>query len=223
MEAWRVNISVQATLVCAFREFLSQVPSAPDRGGYASMKRLAMFLAFVLAATGCGQNNSRTPPPSSGHSIFDALLARESINARVKEVEQDLSGDTNKTIGQGGVRPQQWNDSRQGREQALARELLRDLQPSLKQMSVPDLLAAMKLYPAYSSAAPQGVAYWLCGEGNQMIIDELKSRPAAQLEPLKTLVRDKKSEVFLNESHSANLGTLCHEILKAKGVVVPDA
>ncbi len=56
-----------------------------------------------------------------------------------------------------------------------------------------------------------------------MIIDEIKSRPVEQLDPLKSLTRDKKFEVFLNESYSADLGILCQEILKKKGVVVPDA
>ena len=31
----RANISVQATPACAFCEFLTQVPGAPDRGRYA--------------------------------------------------------------------------------------------------------------------------------------------------------------------------------------------
>lgn len=190
---------------------------------YASMRLLMIFLALAFVATGCGWSSSQLSPPPSGHSIFDGVLAKESVKARVKEVEQDRPGDVIKTVGEGGARPQRWNDSRQSREQALARELLHAFAPSLKQMSVPDLLGAMKLYPAYSNGCPEGVAYWLCGEGNQMIIDELKSRPAGQLEPLKALVRDKKSEVFLNESYSANLGTLCREILEKKGVVVPDA
>ncbi len=190
---------------------------------YASTKRIAMLLALILTATGCSWNNSRTPSARYGHSIFDDLLAKESIQVRVKEVEQDLPGDVMKAIGEGGLRPQRWNDTREGREKGLAQELLRELQPALRSMRAAELVAAMKLYPMYSNEGPRGVAYWLCGEGNQMIIDELRSRSAGELKPLNGLVRDKTSEVFLNESYSENLGILCREMLREKGVMVPDA
>lgn len=186
------------------------------------MTRIALFLALVLVVTGCGHKMSEGEVSLPGHSAFDGILARQSVIDRVKQIELDLRGDVYKSIGEGTVRPQHWNDSRRTREFEFADELLHEFQPSLKQMSVSDLISAMKLYPVFSGDSPRGVAYWLCGEGNQMIIDEIELRPVYRLGPLKLLTRDNRFEVFLNESYSANLDILCQEILNKKGVVVPD-
>jgi hypothetical protein len=185
------------------------------------MKRIAILLAVFLTTAGCNHKGSETSANLYEHSIFDSILARDGMQERVKKAEQDLPGDVYKTIGEGGVMPMRWNDSRQTREQKIADELLHDLQPSLKQMSVSNLVSAMKIEPWFSDS-PEGVAYWLCGEGNKMIIDEIKSRPVEQLEPLKALAKIQKYEVFLNESYSADLGILCQEILADKGIVVRD-
>ena len=131
------------------------------------MTRIALFMALVLATTGCGHKSSEGAASLHDHSAFDGILARQSVSERVKQIEQDLPGDVYKSIGEGTVRPQRWNDSRQTREQEFARELLHEFQPSLKQMSVSDLISAMKMYPRISGGCPNGVAYWLCARGTR--------------------------------------------------------
>jgi hypothetical protein len=190
------------------------------------MKCIELILALVIAAAGCGHKSPEAAARWHGHSVFDTILTRQDVMEQVKQAERDLPGDVYRTTGEGTKMPMHWKDSRQTREVEVARELLRELQPSLRQMSVSELISAMKIYPVLSpDSPPHGVAYWLYGEGNQMIIDELKSRPVQQLKPLKKLARDKKLkfEVFLNESDSADLRCLCQEILEQKGVVIPDA
>ena len=188
---------------------------------YASMKRILSFGALVLVTASCSRDSSPVVPSLSGHSIFDTLLSRPSVSERVKQAELDLPGDVYKSAGVGTARPMHWNDSRQTRELDIGRELLRELQPALKRMSVSDLISAMKLYPRLTPTCPSGVAYVLYGEGNKMIIDEIESRPVQQLAPLNSLAKDQKYEVFLNGTYSEDLGILCQMILKKKELWCP--
>ena len=91
--------------------------------------------------------------------------------------------------------------------------------PLLKQMSVSELIDAMKIYPLYYHAygGPQGVllAVWA---GNQEIIKEIRSRPADQLEPLKSFAKGQKFEVFLNDNDAENLALLSYDILTMNGI-----
>jgi hypothetical protein len=89
------------------------------------------------------------------------------------------------------------NDSRERREMALAAKVLDGVKPGLRKMDVTALVKSLKVFPYLGSLTNDisGVAYYVYRDGNQMIINELRSRPKSELQVLNQLADD-KVEVF---------------------------
>ena len=176
-----------------------------------------MTCAFLL--TGC----SRSPRQDAVHirgargpSILDEPLRQEIVRKRVTEAEQDFPTDTWKTTT-GGM-AQHWNQSRRERELKISGELLAELEPKLKQMSVPQLLDSIKTWPNSGPGRIDGVSYSLYVEGNHAILRELKQRPSGDLEYLREF---QGNSTFIFESDQGPkpmFGQFCSEVLIERGL-----
>jgi hypothetical protein len=118
-----------------------------------------------------------------------ALLAPERSND-VQAAERDLPGDKWATD------PWRANLTREDREHAVALQILAGIRPTLKTMSARDLVSSLKVVPQeVGGSGFPGVAYYVYLDGNQMILDEIRTRPRVQIRDLAASA-DTKSEVF---------------------------
>jgi len=143
-------------------------------------------------------------------SILEQPLYRSDIQQRIKQAEQDLPTDEWVTNPMSG----HYNHSRWQRELNVSNELLQEVEPKLKKMSVPELFDSIMTEPTNSTSVKiSGVADQLYIDGNHAIINELKKRPNAELEYLKKFQRDMRLIVDSSQGQYGFMGSLCQEIL----------
>lgn len=146
----------------------------------------------ILILGSCMQTRQPSRPSPSAHEsvVLDDLLKGSSTASRVREVERDLPADAWRAGGH--TRPRPVNLSRVEREAALACELLEPLKSALAKMSAEQLLHSLKTIPYGSAETFSGVAYYVYRDGNRLILEELSSRPAYQLESLQRFENDSR-------------------------------
>jgi hypothetical protein len=141
--------------------------------------RLASAIVLLLLCACNRPGGSSTPPP---YSILDEVLAEQQYSNAIAQAERDLPTD------EWELKPYRFNSSRAQREAEVAKTLLAEVRPRLKRMSVPALVKSMKADPGGSFG---GVADPVYAGGNKMVIQEIKSRPRAELAVLPKLADDK--------------------------------
>lgn len=180
-------------------------------------KRIASILsclciALMALAMSCGQKAAppATPPKLS---ILDQLLEPEEVKVRVKAAKQELPDDEWQTGPES--RPGRYNVSRFRREVGLARDLLTSMEPRLSQLAPLELLESVKTISYGTGETFHGVSYYIYREGNKLLIKELVSRPASELDLLKPFLSDRR-EVFTGDNGSSLLiGELVgHDLLR---------
>jgi hypothetical protein len=95
----------------------------------------------------------------------------------------------------------------------MAAELIQEVQPKLKRMSVSNLLESLKAFPSISPEHAHGVAYHLYVEGNQAIIAELKSRPPRDLTYLTNFLQDSRFVVQGPDGAPLTVASLCQGLV----------
>src|SRR5256885_11755004 len=142
----------------------------------------------VLLVFGCNRAPEPKTPPPSPASIFDEVVARPRYSNAIVQAEQDLPSD------RWEEKPFHYNASRGDRVWAVAKPMLDEVTPRFKEMSVTNLVRSFKVVPyPYGFMTNQlgDVAECVYAVGNQLIINEIKSRPPEQLRGLRNLGSDK--------------------------------
>src|SRR5579871_213385 len=138
-----------------------------------SIIRGSIFALVLCAFRSAAQTSPPPATPATGTAqpvLFDQLLARADILARLKTADQELPTDqwhTNALTGNANV-------TRLQREFEVGDSLLQELRPKLEKLSTCELLAQLKTFPPGSSASPEGAAYTVYFSGNKEIINLLK-------------------------------------------------
>ena len=147
------------------------------------MRLTSAILLVILCA--CNKPGGSSAPRHTAplpHSILDEVLAEQQYSNAIAQAKRDLPTD------KWEQRPFRFNSSRAHREGEIARMLLAEVRPRLKLMSVTALVKSLKTDPGGSFG---GVADPLYAGGNTMIVEEIKSRPRAELAVLPKLADDK--------------------------------
>jgi hypothetical protein len=176
-----IGLSLARTRVGA----ISSAARSTSRVAEGSVESLAIWRAIpllVLLATGCGQkpvrDNRGVLPPSG---IQDKVLVKASYSNAVTEAERDLPTDEWKEL------PWRFNYSRFQRECTVARQMLEEITPELKRMSVTQLVRSLKVTSSFAPDDFVGVAGCLYESGAAAIIAEIQSRPRTELSVLPSL------------------------------------
>jgi hypothetical protein len=143
---------------------------------------IGLCLASIVLAASCSPH-APAPVAPPQLTVLDQLLQPEDVKARVKAAEQDLPDDEWRSGGE--TRPGRHNISRSSREGHLAHELLSSLGPRLNGMSPRQLLDQLKLFPYSDYGSFAGVAYYIYRDGNEVIVGELKTKGASELDSLR--------------------------------------
>jgi hypothetical protein len=174
--------------------------------------------AVLLLAFGASCNSARTSKALHENTVLDRVLMSQEVILRIRSIEQDLPGD----VWQVGPssRPGRHNTSRATREVRCADELLREIQPRLKDISARDLFNSIVLEKRVFSSPISGVAYYVYMLGNDMIIRELAGRPPPELNVLRRHQDDYRETFTGDNGPSRTLRdivrfTLFHEALSS--------
>ena len=113
------------------------------------------------------------------HQTFlDEVLTKSEYAGAIRQAERDLPDD--RWDGANG----HYNVSRSGRESAVASKILADIKPSVRNMSVSQLMQSLKVVSYPTGILTNdffGVRGDVYARGNFMIIKEIKSRPKSEL------------------------------------------
>ena len=121
-------------------------------------------------------------------TVLDRVLAQPDYSNAIVQAQRDLPGDKWRD------KPWHYNVSRDQREYAVSKAMLGEIRPRLRSMSVTELVGSFKMTPYPEGAltnAYEGVAMYLFADGNEAIINEIKSRPTNELQVLRALATDK--------------------------------
>ena len=153
------------------------------------MRSIVAFL-FVALVLGCEKEHRESQITSSktqAQSLLDEILASSEASNLMAHAECDLSEDkwTNE--------PWRHNVSRSKREIAASQQLLARIESKLKKMTVADLISSLKVvsYDEMMTNRFSGVAHYTYRHGNQMILQEVISRPKIEIEDLRNLRDDR--------------------------------
>jgi len=152
-----------------------------------SAGKLAWALGVgALSLCSCGKPPSASSPPVAvvRTPIFDQIAAEPKYSNAIAQADQDLPGD------RWEKKPFNINHSRWERVAPIGREILLEVKPKLKEMTVAELMHCLKVQDG-SGFVTCYMGDALYPEGNNMIIVEIKSRAAAEREVLRTWPRDK--------------------------------
>ncbi len=151
--------------------------------------RAWLFIPAVLVC-GCNQAPQQRVPATAPQTlnILDEALAKPKYSNAIVQAQQQLPTDKWED------KPFRRNVSREQRVWAVAKPMLDEITPRLKEMSVSNLVNSFKVVPY-----PWGVLTNQLGEveecvyaiGNQLIKNEIKARPREQLLGLQKLGSDK--------------------------------
>jgi hypothetical protein len=151
------------------------------------MRLLVLICAALLC--GCGKSPHQASPPVAAQAttILDQVLAKPEYSNSIVAAQQDLATDA------WNDKPYRYNSSRAAREWAVASRMLAEIKPRLKQMDITNLVGSLKVFPinSFSAFDIKRVAESVYLQGNKLIMDEIKSRPASELRALRTLGNDK--------------------------------
>src|SRR4051794_30281546 len=114
--------------------------------------RVLLFISALLMF-GCSASHKQTEQPVAiPPCILDEAFQRPEFAAAIKQAERDLSDDT------WHDKPWHRNFSRDRREVAVATNILATVEPKFSQMSVTELVHALKVVPRISGEDFEGVA-----------------------------------------------------------------
>jgi hypothetical protein len=148
------------------------------------------FIISVLLLSGCAASHPSSEWSSTAqNTILDQVVAKREYRSDIKQAEQDLPGD------QWREQPWRSNVSRFHRESGVAQQMLDEIRPKLKQMTVTELARSLKVTPRMHFPNVAGVAYYVFRDGNRMIISEIQSRPKSELSVLPGLA-DENMELW---------------------------
>ena len=143
--------------------------------------------------------------------MLDAALQQPEVADVIKQAERDLPDDTWQD------KPWRANVSRTEREYEVATNILATFEPKFSQMTVAELIHALKVVPYPSLDDFRGVAGDVYEMGNRAIIRQIKSRPAEELRVLPGLADDKLEVYEGPQGPGDTLFSLIHwEILHDK-------
>ena len=146
------------------------------------------FILSALLLCGCTvSRQAANPSAPSQLSVFDEALANLKYVNAIRQAERDLPGDTMVK------KPFPANLTRERREYQVATNILAELEPRLKQMSVTRLVQSLKVEGGPSpqaSASWGGVADFVYVGGYALIKKEIQARPANELRVLPGLADD---------------------------------
>ncbi len=138
--------------------------------------------AFVCATLcfGCGDRQLRRAQwehPIKRTPVFDLVASTPVYSNAIAAADRDLPGDEWTTT------PFCDNLSRGRRVAPIAKRILEEVRPKLKQMTVVELACCLKVQDG-TGFVTNYIADWIYPEGNQMIIAEMRSRPAQERQKL---------------------------------------
>ena len=140
------------------------------------------FMVSVLLLCGCGTTHpAAKPDPAAQETVFDVALAEPRYSDAIRQAEREVPGDERID------KPFPANVSRERREYQVATNILAELKPKLKQMSVTELVLSLKIESAPGVVVSNdfsGVASDVYVGGYNMIKKEILSRPKKQLQVL---------------------------------------
>jgi hypothetical protein len=147
--------------------------------------RLALDCMCAMLCFGCGAKQPRSVSSIASINrtpIFDLVTGSLGCSNAIMAADRDLPGDKWMTS------PFHVNESRGSRVAPIAKRILEEVRPKLKQMSVVELGHCLKVqdgtgYTGY-------IADPLYAEGNEMIIAEMRSRSAQERQMLLDLPFD---------------------------------
>jgi hypothetical protein len=150
-----------------------------------------LLLISALFVFGCSASHKQTeqPPVAIQPCILDEALQRSEFAEAIKQAERDLPDDKWQD------KPWRANISRARREVAVSTNILATAEPKFSQMSVTELIHALKVVPRIGGDDFVGVAGYVYTIGNAEIIKQIQSRPKDELSVLPGLAND-KMEVY---------------------------
>lgn len=151
--------------------------------------RASVLICSALLCVGCDKTPRHTAPGevSQRHTILDEVLAKPQYSNSIVEAQRDLPTDKWES------EPYHHNASRDQRERSVATQMLAEVKPHIREMSVSNLVGSFKLIAHRYGILTnnfEGVAGCVYAIGNQLIINELKSRPFDDLAVLRKLGND---------------------------------
>lgn len=161
--------------------------------------RLATILIFgylVSIACGCGKHEP-APDRAVQASILDVQMA--GADKEIKEAERTLDTDYWQT---NSIKNQVINRSKTQREDELAAAILQRIKTQSRSVDAFTLVRSIKTYNLRKEnpAKPiNGLAYSVYLQGNQILISELKNRPADDLRAVLPLLNNSE-EIFTGDS-----------------------
>ena len=133
------------------------------------------FVILMFLICGCAS----THKPASSHQTFlDEVLSKTEYADTIQQAERDLPDDRWESSNG------HYNVSRSIRESAVASKILADIKPTVREMSVSQLMQSLKVvsYPmGILTNDFFGVRGDVYARGNFMITKEIKSRPKSEL------------------------------------------
>jgi hypothetical protein len=171
--------------------------------------RVLVFISALLLF-GCTKPQQKAEPPVVIQPcILDKALQRAEFAEAIKQAERDLPDDKWRD------KPWRMNESRDRREFAVATNILATVEPKFSQMSVTELVHALKISPRLAPEDFGGVAGYVYEIGNAEIIKQIQSRPKDELSVLPSLADDKVEVYEGPQGPGDTLGDLIHwRILK---------
>lgn len=174
-------------------------------------RRLGCTLIITIALMACGPQPLRLqdqPPPNATTrtAIFDEAARAPKYASAIAEADRDLPGDQWSSLG-----PRE-NISRNRRVAVIARNILLDLRPRFRRMTVTELMRCLKVEDG-TGFVTNYIADPLYAEGNSMIIFELKSRPPAERRVLLYWPRDGAYVDTGSDGESRTVDELVHGLL----------
>jgi hypothetical protein len=144
-----------------------------------------IFVILMFLVCGCAS----THKPAASHKTFlDWALTKSVYADDIRQAERDLPNDRWESSNG------HYNVSRSMRENAVASKILADIKPTVRKMSVPQLMQSLKVvsYPmGILTNDFSGVRGDVYCRGNFTITTEIKSRPRGQLEFLQGFADDR--------------------------------
>jgi hypothetical protein len=148
-----------------------------------------LTLALICSSMcfGCDTKQTRRvelAPSIKRTPIFDLVASTPDYSNAIVVADRDLPGDV-WTTG-----PMRVNESRGQRLAPIAKNILEEVRPKLKQMSVVELVHCLKVEDG-SGFATGYIADYLYPEGSEMIIAEMRLRPVRERQSLLGLPLDR--------------------------------
>jgi hypothetical protein len=164
------------------------------------------LLMLVLAAQFFGLSKTAPPAAISRIPLFDEIAAQQRYSNAIVQADCNRPGDVWQTNS-----PFTFNHSRGLRVDPIAREILSEIKPKLKNMTVEALVRSLKVLDG--TGFTQGdISDALYPEGNTMIIEEIKTRSPAERQVLRKWPVDTSYIDTGSNGESQEIVELLHEL-----------